>query len=158
MALNVKIEHAVNQLKRKNGMLTVPCRSPTLLAPQKTSGPACAHNKNSRPPPERFGHPTPPLSTCCEQVHGSFITEAHLAALDGGAKRKWANVSMHASKLNEFNTGRSNHPSGCCHLLARDFARSGSGYLVGSTSSMALAAAASSMALCNRPRHQGAPL
>ena len=28
MALNVKIEHAVNQLKRKNGMLTVPCCHP----------------------------------------------------------------------------------------------------------------------------------
>ena len=113
MALNVKIEHAVNQLKRKNGMLTVPCCSPTLLPSPANDLRAGLRpsSKLSRPPSERFGHHTPPLSTCCEQVHGSFITEAHLAALVGGAKRKWANVSMHASKLNEFNTGRSNHPA-----------------------------------------------
>lgn len=38
-------------------------------------------------------------------VEGSFITEVHLAAIVGGSRRKWANVSFWASELNEFNTG-----------------------------------------------------
>jgi len=38
-------------------------------------------------------------------VDGSFITEAHIVALVGGAKRKWANVSFWASELNQQNWG-----------------------------------------------------
>jgi len=38
-------------------------------------------------------------------VNGSFITEAHVVARVGGAKRKWANASFWASELNAFNTG-----------------------------------------------------
>ena len=38
-------------------------------------------------------------------IDGSFITEAHVVARVGGAKRKWANASFLASRLTEFNTG-----------------------------------------------------
>ena len=38
-------------------------------------------------------------------VNGSFITEAHLVALVGGAKRKRAKASFWAAELNELNTG-----------------------------------------------------
>ena len=38
-------------------------------------------------------------------VDGSFITEAHLVARVGGAKRKWANLSFWASELNRENWG-----------------------------------------------------
>ena len=38
-------------------------------------------------------------------IDGSYITEAHVIARVGGAKRKWANVSFIASRLTEYNTG-----------------------------------------------------
>jgi hypothetical protein len=38
-------------------------------------------------------------------VNGTFVTEVHIAALVGGAKRKWANLSYWASELNENNWG-----------------------------------------------------
>lgn len=38
-------------------------------------------------------------------VEGSFITELHVVARVGGAKRKWANVSLWASQFNDFNYG-----------------------------------------------------
>ena len=38
-------------------------------------------------------------------VDGSFITEAHLVARVGGAKRKWANLSFWASELNRESWG-----------------------------------------------------
>ena len=38
-------------------------------------------------------------------VDGSFMTEAHIVARVGGTKRKWANVSFWASKLNDANWG-----------------------------------------------------
>ena len=38
-------------------------------------------------------------------IDGSYITEAHLVARVGGAKRKWANISFIASRLTEYNTG-----------------------------------------------------
>jgi len=38
-------------------------------------------------------------------VHGSFITEVHVVARVGGAKRKWANLSVWASEFDAFNTG-----------------------------------------------------
>ena len=38
-------------------------------------------------------------------VDGSFITEVHVVARVGGAKRKHATASFWASELNEFNTG-----------------------------------------------------
>ena len=38
-------------------------------------------------------------------VDGSFITEVHVVARVGGAKRKWANASCWAAEFNEFNTG-----------------------------------------------------
>jgi hypothetical protein len=38
-------------------------------------------------------------------VNGTFVTEVHVTALVGGAKRKWANLSYWASELNENNWG-----------------------------------------------------
>lgn len=38
-------------------------------------------------------------------VNGSFITELHLAALVGGEKRKWSNLSFWGSQLDENNWG-----------------------------------------------------
>ena len=38
-------------------------------------------------------------------IDGSYITEAHVVARVGGAKRKWANASFLSSRLTEFNTG-----------------------------------------------------
>ena len=38
-------------------------------------------------------------------VHGTFVTEAHMVAVVGGAKGKLATVSFWAEALNDFNTG-----------------------------------------------------
>ena len=38
-------------------------------------------------------------------VDGSFMTEAHVVARVGGAKRKRATASFWASELSQFNTG-----------------------------------------------------
>jgi len=46
-------------------------------------------------------------------VEGSFITEAHLVALVGGEKRKWANASFWASELGENNWGWSTVNGSC---------------------------------------------